>query len=116
MAEHVFCENCHYRIPANRPHPYSQALSGNPEVLDLWTKLEQNLQEVERAEREGFRLGLPFMFKPRFYSWCDWWTTNGGANCLKDQYGKPIVVYELTARRNAQHDCAHFLAEPPESR
>ncbi len=108
----VYCENCLYRVPPNRPQPYSPALSSNPEVLQLWAKWEQELQETERAERERFRLGLPFMFEPRFYSWCKWWTDAGGANYLKDQFGKPMVVHELTARCNAKHDCPHFQQAP----
>ena len=115
MAGNVYCENCRHRVPPNRPRPYSAALSGNPDVLDLWRKWEMDLQEVERAERERFRLGLPFPFMPRFYSWCEWWTQNGRANCQLDQYGKPLLVYELTARRNAKHDCRHFEPAPRDS-
>jgi hypothetical protein len=115
MAEQVSCEHCRHRVPPNRPQPYSAALSGNPEVLELWRKWEMDLQEIERAERERFRLGLPFTFQPRFYSWCQWWTDEGRDRCPKDQFGRPLLVYELTARRNAAHDCQHFDATRPDS-
>jgi hypothetical protein len=115
MADQVYCKNCFYRVAPNLPEPYESSIAANPEVVNQWAEWEKLLGDVERAERERFRLKLPFNFKPRFYSWCQWWTDSGLDQCVKDQFGEPIIVYELTARRNAHHDCEHFLAAAPDS-
>jgi len=114
MPEKVYCTNCRYLRPPHRPRPYSNASASNPEVLRHWAKWDQQLQEIEQSERDRFRLGLRFTWKPRYYSWCQWWTDHGHDKSKEDQFGEPEIIYELTARRNKDHNCPHFEERDPE--
>ena len=108
MSEKVYCKGCCYLRPPHRPEPYSSALAGNPDVQQHWRKWEEDLEEVETSERDRFRLGQAFTYKPQFYSWCQYWTDLGRHGWQRNQFGGTIKVYELTARRNANHDCTGF--------
>jgi len=114
MGEKVFCKGCRYLIPPVRPNLYSADIAANPDALEQLARWDQKLEEMEQAERERFQLGLPFTYKPMFYSHCRWWTDAGSDKWRTDHTGKAVVIYELAARRNASHDCPHYEAGEPE--
>jgi hypothetical protein len=80
----------------------------DPRVLDAWNTWEQQLQEVENAERERKRLGAPFRFAPKFYSWCRYWTEKKSAEAGRNETDEPFEVYELAIRHNRNGECKAF--------
>lgn len=109
----VFCTNCRHRRPARPPQLDTSGLAGKPDALQQLERWKQKCREREQWERGRFDLNGPFTSKPWFFSWCKWWTYRG-REWKQNQFGQPTIVYELTVRRNKNHDCPYHEEGAPE--
>ena len=102
------CRGCrHLQLPA-RPDAFTAGATTDPAVLRAWNDWLEKLREVEKAERERYRLEGPFRFPPKFYSWCHYWTVQCSAEAGRNETDEPFEVYELAKRHNRTGECEEF--------
>jgi hypothetical protein len=107
------CRGCRHLEPPARPDPYTAGTTTDAAVLKAWNDFVEKLREVEKAERERYRLGAPFRFPPKFYSWCRHWTVKLSADAGRNETEEPFEIYEIAARHNPTGECTAF--EPLEN-
>lgn len=106
----VNCRDCRFRRAPSRPRPFSQGDASTPEGIEIWKRWTEHERDMERTELEMAHSHEPFIFKPKFYSWCERWTEMSQSRWQKDAMGNPVKIYELCVHHNEEHDCPYFEA------